>query len=133
MNRIMVLVAVSLALISGTAQAKRCGPFGVFKSSTYCVSCPDGDKRVKNCPGGEVGRAAVGTQNQDCQVSYYDARYCRNASGASTLNLETEDQYDGFLSSGTAAVSIEGGVYNIIILKEDFEKLMNLEERQTNN
>jgi hypothetical protein len=102
--------------------ASSCGPFGVFKSSDYCLKCPDTQPRkVKNCPGGEAGRVAVGTSHPNCQVSFYN-KYCL-AQTPYSMDLE-QDQYTGNVKDGEASVIPDGDYYVIKMTKNDYEKLM---------
>ena len=73
---IVVVAACALVMTGSTASLANCFG-GILKDNDYCVSCAHRTFKVNYCPGGEPGRIAVGRQNPNCTVSFYDRATCR--------------------------------------------------------
>lgn len=72
MSHINIVVTVLLIILISVL-----APTPVKAENEYCVVCRDGRRfKTPDGVGGEVGRVWVGTQNPNCQVSYYDGRTC---------------------------------------------------------
>jgi hypothetical protein len=123
MKRLIPLIVISFFVFPcSQVFANSCGPFGLIKGSSYCLKCPEKNPRkVKNCPGGEVGRVAVGVANPNCQVSFYN-KYCL-AHAPASVDLD-QDEYTGNVKDGEASVIPDGEYYVIKMTKGDFEKLI---------
>ena len=64
------LLVSGILAFNSQAQAYRCGPFDIWESNTYCVSCVARTFKYENCPGGEAGRVAVEVLFPGCSASY---------------------------------------------------------------
>ena len=88
----VLLVLALSTLVSTTAAAQTCGPFGVFQGNDYCVKCKEGTKKQYSCPGGEVGMVSVGVQNPGCGISYWSPATCQVTASATPFSALGDDE-----------------------------------------
>jgi hypothetical protein len=122
----MKLSTLFLGMLISQASFANCGPFGLIGDNDYCVRCPGKqDSRQNSCPGGEVGLVAMGVANPGCQITYFDG-HCNGFTPQALLPKIKKRQNASFnpVKPGRAAVTQNGDIVIIRMMKDDFEKLM---------
>jgi alpha-galactosidase len=108
------LLASSLFLLFYWTYPTRanCGPGGVFHDNDYCVACGAGVTLKQNqCPGGEVGRLALGAMFGGCQISFFDPRSCTVTATMLPPKMPVNGTFEGvpgFTIWDTQSLTFEG-------------------------
>lgn len=88
MKRALLLSVMILSGTASSAYAYKCGPFDIWESNTYCVSCASRTFKAEFCPGGETGRVAAGVSFPGCSISY-DSPSCMAVGFTNKNDAET--------------------------------------------
>lgn len=142
-RRVIGLVMLALIFVGyHTGAVANCGPWfspNMFGDSDYCVVCSDGQKKVNQCPGGDLGMAITGTQYPGCQITYWNPHSCfaisttsSAPSSISTVARNERDQNSAKtqVKPGRGVVTKRGDVVTIRMHQSDFEKFMSQRPQQ---